>query len=82
MLGVLIAIWHLPLVIIDDVGPIGLVSTFSITFFYVWLFNRTGGSVLLTLLAHSAQGAIKFGDFGFPAPTSRGRSGWSASCGR
>jgi uncharacterized protein len=68
VLGVLIALWHIPLVIIDDVGPIGLVTTFSITFFYVWLFNRTGGSVLLTLVAHSAQGAVKFSDFGLSAP--------------
>ncbi len=65
VLGVLIALWHIPLMVIGDVGPIGLVTTFSITFFYVWLFNRTGGSVLLTLLAHSAQGAVKFSDLGY-----------------
>jgi hypothetical protein len=65
ILGVLVAGWHLPLVLIGDVGPIGLLSTFSITLVYVWLFNRTGGSVLLTLLLHSVQGAITFGDLGF-----------------
>jgi uncharacterized protein len=65
ILGVLVAGWHLPLVFADDLGPIGLVSTFSITIFYVWLFNHARGSVLLTLIAHSTQGAITMGDLGF-----------------
>jgi hypothetical protein len=30
--------------------------TFAITLVYVWLFNRTGGSVLMTLVFHVAQG--------------------------
>jgi membrane protease YdiL (CAAX protease family) len=63
VLGVLVALWHLPL--IGDTGAIGIVSTFSITIVYVWLFNRTGGSVLLTLLFHNAQGFITMGDLGF-----------------
>jgi membrane protease YdiL (CAAX protease family) len=65
ILGVLATGWHLPLVFAGDVGAIGLVSTFSITIVYVWLFNHTRGSVLLTLLFHSAQGAIVFSDLGF-----------------
>jgi len=65
ILGILVAGWHLPLVFADDLGPIGLVSTFSITIFYVWLFNHAGGSVLLTLIAHSTQGAITMSDLGF-----------------
>lgn len=63
-LGVVVATWHLPLVFIDDVGAIGLVTTFVITFVYVWLFNRTGGSVLLVLLFHCAQGAPQMADLG------------------
>jgi uncharacterized protein len=65
VLAALVTGWHLPLVVAGDLGPIGLVSTFSITIVYVWLFNRTGGSVLLTLLFHSAQGAVRIGDLGF-----------------
>ncbi len=65
ILGILVAGWHLPLVFFDDLGPIGLVSTFAITIFYVWLFNHARGSVLLTLIAHSTQGAITMGDLGF-----------------
>ena len=63
ILGVLVAGWHLPL--IDDTGWIGILSTFSITFVYVWLFNRTGGSVLLVLLFHNAQGFVTFSDLGY-----------------
>jgi membrane protease YdiL (CAAX protease family) len=63
ILGVLVALWHLPL--IGDTGWVGIVTTFTITFVYVWLFNRTGGSVLLVLLFHSAQGFITMGDLGY-----------------
>ena len=63
ILGVLVAGWHLPLV--GDTGWIGILSTFSITFVYVWLFNRTGGSVLLVLLFHNAQGFVTFSDLGY-----------------
>ena len=64
ILGVLVAGWHLPLVLVGDIGPVGLVTTFSITIVYVWLFNRTSGSVLLTLLFHAAQGTPTMADLG------------------
>jgi membrane protease YdiL (CAAX protease family) len=51
-----VALWHLPLVTSGRLAPIGLVVTFAITLVYVWLFNRTGGSVLMTMLFHIAQG--------------------------
>jgi membrane protease YdiL (CAAX protease family) len=63
ILGVLVALWHLPL--IGDTGWIGIVTTFVITFVYVWLFNRTGGSVLLVLLFHNAQGFVTMPDLGY-----------------
>jgi membrane protease YdiL (CAAX protease family) len=65
ILGVLVAGWHLPLVFADDLGPISLVTTFSITIFYVWLFNHARGSVLLTLISHNVQGSITMSDLGF-----------------
>jgi membrane protease YdiL (CAAX protease family) len=55
VLGLLIARWHLPLVMFGLLGPIGLLATVAITVVYVWLFNRTGGSVLLTLVAHASR---------------------------
>ena len=32
-----------------------------LTFWYTWLFNHTGGSVLMTLISHSVQGTITIG---------------------
>ena len=63
VLGVLVALWHLPL--IGDTGGIGIATTFTITFVYVWLFNRTGGSVLPVLLFHTAQGFVTMPDLGY-----------------
>jgi uncharacterized protein len=63
ILGVLVSGWHLPLA--AEIGWIGFGSTFVITFVYVWLFNRTGGSVLLPLIFHSAQGFITMRDLGY-----------------
>ena len=65
ILGLLVAFWHLPLVLFEGLSLIGLPTTFAITFLYVWLFNRTGGSVLLTLLFHNSQGTFTVGSFGF-----------------
>ncbi len=56
VLAPVVALWHLPLVTSGMLAPIGLVVTFAITLVYVWLFNRTGGSVLITMLFHIAQG--------------------------
>ncbi|MFF0905470.1 UNVERIFIED_CONTAM: type II CAAX endopeptidase family protein [Kocuria sp. CPCC 205316] len=61
VLGVLAAGWHLPLVVYGWLGPVGLPSTVVITFLYVWLFNRTGGSLLFPVLFHASQGAFTFG---------------------
>jgi hypothetical protein len=36
-----------------------------VTFVYVWLFNRTGGSLLLVLRFHVTQGTITLGNIGF-----------------
>jgi membrane protease YdiL (CAAX protease family) len=63
ILGALVALWHLPLV--GDAGWIGILTTFVITFVYVWLFNRTDGSVLLVLLFHNAQGFVTMPDLGY-----------------
>jgi membrane protease YdiL (CAAX protease family) len=65
ILGLLVTFWHLPLVLFQGLSLIGLPTTFAITSLYVWLFNRTGGSVLLTLLFHNSQGTFTVGSFGF-----------------
>ena len=75
ILGLIVAVWHLPLVFLPDeeLPPIFLLGTVGITFVYTWIFNHTGGSVLMTLVAHSAQGVIAFSALGFNgADDSRG----------
>lgn len=65
ILAVLITGWHLPLVFLEEGGlqPTFLVSvvlgTVAVTFWYTWLFNHTGGSVLMVLVAHSMEGSIQ-----------------------
>src|ERR687889_1391396 len=67
ILGVLVTVWHAPLLFLEEglLQPsiiVGFVlGTFTVTFFYTWLFNHTGGSVLLSIVSHSAQGTITMG---------------------
>ena len=60
LLGLLITGWHLPLVFMPqfDLRLPDIATTVSVTFWYAWLFNRTGGSVLLTLIAHATESAV------------------------
>jgi hypothetical protein len=65
ILAPLVAGWHLPLFFLEEGGlqpPIlvgGLVTTMAVTFWYAWLFNHTGGSVLMVVVAHSVEGLIQ-----------------------
>jgi uncharacterized protein len=67
ILGVLVTGWHVPLLFVEDglLQPsiiVGfLLGTMAVTFWYTWMFNHTGGSVLITLLSHAAQGTIQIG---------------------
>src|SRR4029453_6173364 len=65
VLGVLVSGWHLPLMLTGELGPVGLLGTVGVTFIYVWLFNRSGGSVLLPLIFHAVEGSITFEAMGF-----------------
>ena len=60
LLGLLITGWHLPLVFMPqfDLGLPDIATTAMVTIWYTWLFNRTGGSVLLTLIAHATEGSV------------------------
>jgi membrane protease YdiL (CAAX protease family) len=65
ILALLVACWHLPLWLLPQFGatPVVIVSdvlaTMAVTFWYAWLFNRSGGSALLTLVAHAVEGTIQ-----------------------
>jgi membrane protease YdiL (CAAX protease family) len=59
-LGVIVAAWHVPLIFIasEDLPAIFLLATLAVTVFYTWLFVHSGGSVLITIVAHAAEGTI------------------------
>jgi uncharacterized protein len=67
ILGVLVTVWHAPLLFLEEglLRPsiiVGfLLGTMAVTFWYTWLFNRTGGSVLMTIVSHGVQGTITIG---------------------
>jgi membrane protease YdiL (CAAX protease family) len=64
ILAVLVTCWHLPLWLLPEFGatPSIIVAdvfgTFAVTIWYAWLFNHSGGSALLTLIAHSVEGLV------------------------
>jgi len=60
ILAVLVAGWHLPLLVLPafDLYPFEFITTVAVTFWYSWLFNRSGGSSLIPLIAHGAEGTI------------------------
>jgi uncharacterized protein len=66
-LGALVAGWHLPLVATGQLGTVGVITTVAITVVYAWLFNRTGGSALITLIAHALQDSFTFGALSYAA---------------
>jgi uncharacterized protein len=59
LLGVLVALWHVPLIWLagEQLPPIFIPATVAVTFFYSWLFMRSG-SVLLTVLSHAVEGTV------------------------
>jgi uncharacterized protein len=55
IVGVLHAIWHIPLFITGDDAPVTTAAIIiSGSVLFTWLFNRTNGSVLIAILLHSS----------------------------
>ena len=78
ILGVLVTGWHVPLLFLEEgLQPsviVGfLLGSVAVTFWYTWLFNHTGGSVLITLVSHAIQGTITIGAF-WPASADFGQA--------
>jgi membrane protease YdiL (CAAX protease family) len=67
ILGVLVVIWHVPLVLLGMVPAYALLGTFAFTIVFGWLYNNTKGSVLMTLIAHAADGLVITGNLGLNA---------------
>ncbi len=66
ILALLVTIWHVPLFFLEGnsspsviVG--GVLGPFAFTFVATWLFNHTGGSVLMTIVMHAAEGTVQPG---------------------
>ena len=66
ILALLVTIWHVPLFFLEGgLQPFqpsvvlgGVLGPFAFTFVATWLFNHTGGSVLMTIVMHAAEGTI------------------------
>ena len=67
ILGVLVVIWHAPLVLLGMLPAYALFGTFAFTIVFGWLFNNVKGSVLMTLMAHAADGLVLTGYLGLNA---------------
>jgi membrane protease YdiL (CAAX protease family) len=67
--------WHLPLFFLPAFGlrPFEAVATIGSTVVYTWLFNRSGGSAFITLIAHAAEGSIRTGQL-WPAESDATRA--------
>jgi uncharacterized protein len=60
LMAVLITVWHMPLMMAPfNLRPVELLGTVGVTFWYAWLFNRSGGSALVTLVGHAADSTVE-----------------------
>jgi membrane protease YdiL (CAAX protease family) len=91
ILGSLHGLWHLPALMTKNFGPLPLANYVPVmltaalaTVIYTWVYNRTGGSVLLAILLHAASNATAgwisklFTEVGMAPPTA-GLAGFLAS---
>jgi membrane protease YdiL (CAAX protease family) len=58
ILGVLVVIWHFQYIPSGNYAWIYIPGTLAATLLFGWVYNATGGSVLLTLLMHVTDGLI------------------------
>lgn len=78
--GVVRAIWHLPLVIYGHIPWFDiLIFSFAFQIMISWLFNRSGGSVLIVMVFHFASNVLA-GGIMFPAFTGAARTSYYALC--
>jgi len=59
ILALLVTIWHLPLIASGNYAWIYMPGTIAATILFGWVYNATGGSVLLTLLMHVTDGLVR-----------------------
>ncbi len=60
IMAVLVTGWHLPLLLPQyGLRPVELLSTVAVTFWYAWLFNHSGGSIVPALVAHAVDASLE-----------------------
>lgn len=59
ILGVVVVLWHVRYLLGGDYAWIYAPATLAFTLIAGWLYNRTGGSLLLALLLHVTDGLIR-----------------------
>ena len=71
ILAALIAGWHLPLMVAGQVHYSDIVLILAGVIVFNWVFNNTGGSVLIIMLMHAANNAVSGSFFSrcSPEPT-------------
>lgn len=55
ILGVLHAIWHLPLIVGGEEQPMIVLNVISSALLFTWIFNHTNGSVFIAMLLHASS---------------------------
>jgi len=65
IVALLAAGWHLPIVLVGDASPIQLLAPLGFGIVAGWLYNCSGGSALMALLLHMADGIIQIRSLGF-----------------
>jgi uncharacterized protein len=58
ILGVLIAGWHLPLMVVGQVHYSDIVTIMGAVVVFNWVFNNANGSVLIIMLMHATNNAV------------------------
>lgn len=58
ILGLLIAVWHLPLMVVGQIYYSDIVLILAAVIVFNWVFNNARGSVLIIMLMHAANNAV------------------------
>ena len=58
ILGVLIAAWHLPLIIVGDVSWTDVIQIMGAVIIFNWMFNNARGSVLIIMVSHAMNNTV------------------------
>ena len=58
ILGLLIAGWHLPLIVVGQVSWTDIIQIMGAVIVFNWLFNNARGSVLIIMLSHAMNNTV------------------------